>query len=314
MRSMQRSRLGVLAAVVLFPVAGWAATVNVTVGPGFAFAPSSVTIASGDTVQWNWAGAFHTSTSDTSTGAEVWDSGTKSTGSFSHTFNTVGDWPYYCKLHSVPGGTVMNGVVHVAAPAPTLTSINPVAGPTAGGTVVTFTGTNFAAGCGAFFGTTPAASTTVSNSTTILATTPAHAAGTVDVSVSCTGGTPTLPNAFTFAPAPSITNVQPSAAAPGAQVTITGSNFQNGATVTFGSTPSNSLIFVDGSTLRAIVPNVPAGPAAVRVTNPDSQSATFEGFTSLGPAAIPALSGPALLMLLAALMIAGLIALRSSGA
>jgi len=204
-------------------------------------------------------------------------------------------------------------VVHVVAPAPTLTSINPVAGPTAGGTVVTFTGTNFAAGCGAFFGTTPAASTTVSNSTTILATTPAHPAGTVDVSVSCPGGTPSLPNAFTFAPAPSITNVQPSAAAPGTEVTITGSNFQNGATVTFGGTPSNSVIFVDASTLRAIVPNVPAGPAAVTVTNPDSQSATFDGFTSLGQAAIPALSGPALLMLLAALMIAGLIALRTSG-
>jgi hypothetical protein len=33
-------------------------------------------------------------------------------------FNTVGDWPYYCSLHSFPGGSAMNGVVHVLAPAP----------------------------------------------------------------------------------------------------------------------------------------------------------------------------------------------------
>ena len=30
----------------------------------------------------------------------------------------AGDWPYYCAIHSFPGGTAMNGVVHVTAPAP----------------------------------------------------------------------------------------------------------------------------------------------------------------------------------------------------
>src|SRR5438093_7988901 len=103
--------------------AAFCVTVDVTVGPGLNFTPPSVTIAQGDTVRWVWQGALHSSTSDATTGPEVWNSGLLSTGTFSHTFNTVGDWPYYCTLHSFPGGTAMNGVVHVtaAAPAPTPT-------------------------------------------------------------------------------------------------------------------------------------------------------------------------------------------------
>jgi plastocyanin len=195
----------VLIATILFPIAGWAATTNVTVGPLLAFNPSSVTIAPGDTVQWNWVGAFHSSTSNATSGPEFWDSGVISAGTFSHTFSTVGDWPYYCSLHSSPTGTAMNGVVHVvAAAAPTLTGLNPTSGLPAGGTVVTLTGTNFASGCTASFGTTPAASTTVSDSATIFATTPAHSAGVVDVSVACPAGSATLPAAFTFASAAAV--------------------------------------------------------------------------------------------------------------
>jgi plastocyanin len=110
--------------VALFlPAAALCATVDVTVGPGLSFNPSSVTITQGDTVRWIWQGASHTSTSNTNTGPEVWDSGILTTGTFSHTFTTVGDWPYYCSLHSFPGGSAMNGVVHVlaSAPAPTPT-------------------------------------------------------------------------------------------------------------------------------------------------------------------------------------------------
>jgi plastocyanin len=111
-------RIGFLFAMMLGAASAFGATIDVAVGPGFSFSPSSVTIAPGDTVRWVWQGAAHTSTSNTNTGPEVWDSRILSTGTFSHTFTTVGDWPYYCSIHSFPGGTVMNGVVHVAAPAP----------------------------------------------------------------------------------------------------------------------------------------------------------------------------------------------------
>lgn len=102
---------------------------------------------------WVFAGSPHTTTGDATTGPEAWDSGVLSTGVFTHTFTTIGNWPYYCALHSFPGGSAMNGVVRVVAAAPTLTGVNPSSGTTAGGTAVTLTGTNFAgaSGVGAIF-------------------------------------------------------------------------------------------------------------------------------------------------------------------
>lgn len=97
-----------------------AADQTVNVGPGTAFSPPSVSVAPGEKVTWVWAGAIHSSTSDAATGPEVWDSGIISTGSFEHVFTTPGTYPYYCRVHSYPGGTFMNGVVEVVAP-PTLT-------------------------------------------------------------------------------------------------------------------------------------------------------------------------------------------------
>jgi plastocyanin len=98
--------------------AALSATFDVTVGPGLSFNPNNITITQGDTVRWVWQGASHSSTSNTNTGPEVWNSTVLTTGTFSHPFTTVGDWPYYCSVHSSPTGTAMNGVVHVLAPAP----------------------------------------------------------------------------------------------------------------------------------------------------------------------------------------------------
>jgi len=109
----------ILGLLVIAPSIAHAATINVAVGPGLSFSPSTVNINTGDTVSWNWNAATHTSTSNSSTTAEAWDSGFKTTGSFTHTFTHAGDWPYYCQVHSFPGGTAMNGVVHVSAAATT---------------------------------------------------------------------------------------------------------------------------------------------------------------------------------------------------
>ena len=86
----------------------------VNVGPGISFSPSSVNVKVGDTVKFVFFG-LHTSTSDLSSGTDVWNSGTKNSGdTFSHTFAHAGDFKFYCQIHSSPGGNVMNGVVHVA--------------------------------------------------------------------------------------------------------------------------------------------------------------------------------------------------------
>jgi plastocyanin len=112
-----------LASVPLF------ADQTVQVGPGNTFSPSTVTVAPGEAVIWNFQ-AFHTSTSDATTGPEVWDSGFLTSGTFSHNFTTPGTYPYYCQVHSVPGGTMMNGVVVVLGGAtPTATSTIPQATP-----------------------------------------------------------------------------------------------------------------------------------------------------------------------------------------
>ena len=76
-----------------------ATTVMVTVGNGgLFFFPSSVTIHPGDTVQWTFSSSGHSSTSG-SPGAPtgLWDSTILNQGAtFSHTFNSVGSFPYFC--------------------------------------------------------------------------------------------------------------------------------------------------------------------------------------------------------------------------
>jgi len=87
--------------------------------------------------------------------------------------------------------------------APTVSSISPNSGSTAGGTAVTITGTNFLAGPAVSIGGAPATGVNVTSSTTLTAVTPAHASGTVSVSVTNTDGqSGTLANSFTYTAPP----------------------------------------------------------------------------------------------------------------
>lgn len=84
-------------------------------------------------------------------------------------------------------------------PAPTVTSVSPTFGSTAGGTQATILGLNFQAGAGVAFGGAAATGVTVVNSTIITASSPAHSAGTVDVVVTNPDTqTGTLSNGFTY--------------------------------------------------------------------------------------------------------------------
>ena len=80
-----------------------------------------------------------------------------------------------------------SGKVTVTA-APTVSAVSPIAGPIAGGTVVTITGTNLTGATAVKFGTATATFTVVS-ATSVTATAPAGTAGTVDVTVTTAGGT-----------------------------------------------------------------------------------------------------------------------------
>ena len=92
------------------------------------------------------------------------------------------------------------------------TAISPVSGTTAGGTPVTITGTGFLAGATVKLGGTSATGVSVSNSTTITATTAAHAAGAVDVVVTNTDSqSGTLSQGYTYTtpvnPAPTVSGL-----------------------------------------------------------------------------------------------------------
>ncbi len=78
---------------------------------------------------------------------------------------------------------------------PTVTSVVPNSGSTAGGTAVTITGDNFTGATGVTFGGNAATSVVVVNDTTITAVTPSGPAGTASVLVTTSGGT-NAPNTF----------------------------------------------------------------------------------------------------------------------
>lgn len=72
---------------------------------------------------------------------------------------------------------------------PTVTSISPISGPTAGGTSVSINGTGFTGATAVTFGTRPATSFTFNGDTSITAVSPAQTAGVVDVTVTTPYGT-----------------------------------------------------------------------------------------------------------------------------
>jgi hypothetical protein len=84
-------------------------------------------------------------------------------------------------------------------PAPTVTGINPPNGASTGGTPVTITGTNFVSGATVAIGGVAATGVNVGSSTSITATTGAHAAGTVNVVVTNPDAqSGTLTNGYTY--------------------------------------------------------------------------------------------------------------------
>jgi hypothetical protein len=166
--------------------------------------------------------------------------------------------------------------------APTITKISPNSGSTNGGTAVTITGTNFVSGATVTFGGTAATNVTVVSSTSITATTPAYAAGVVNVMVSDSGGSATLTNGFTYVGSPpTISKISPNSGSTngGTAVTITGTNFISGATVTFGGTAATNVTVVSSTSITATTPAHAAGAVNVVVTDSSGSGTLTNGFT-----------------------------------
>jgi IPT/TIG domain len=148
---------------------------------------------------------------------------------------------------------------------PSVTAISPKAGPEAGGTEVTITGTNFSPGSTVHFGSTPASSVKVNSAESITAVSP-KATGTLNVTVTNTGGTSmvTAADKFSFVPAPAVTELSPKQGpeAGGTVVTITGSKFREVSAVKFGSVEAK----FKANSETSIEAEAPAGSGTVNVT------------------------------------------------
>jgi plastocyanin len=181
------------------------------------------------------------------------------------------------------------------AAAPTITGVSPGSGPTSGGLGVTITGTGFTAGATVSIGGTLVAGAAVATSTSITATTPAHAAGAADIVVTNPDGQSSrLAGGFTFdvpviAP-PALAGIAPTSGSTsgGSVVTITGTGFVSGATVSFGSSAATAVTVVGPGSITATAPARSAGSVDVVVANPDGQSSRLTGaFTYVGSAPPP---------------------------
>lgn len=165
-------------------------------------------------------------------------------------------------------------------PPPAVSAVSPSAGSTAGGTSITITGANFLSGATVSVGGVPATNVNWVNSTTMTATTPSGTAGAKDVEVTnpdTSSGTGAA--LFTYAVPPTVTAISPTTGpvTGGTTVTITGSGFVNGATVTLGGVPAANVVFGSSTSLTASTPARGPGTVNVVVTNPNTISGTGSG-------------------------------------
>lgn len=94
-------------------------------------------------------------------------------------------------------------------------------------------------------------------------------------------GIATMHGTITVTAAPTVTSVTPAMGPTtgGTAVTISGADFQNGASVAFGGTAATGVAFVNSGTLTAVTPLQAAGTVDVVVTNPDSGVGTGGVYT-----------------------------------
>ena len=177
---------------------------------------------------------------------------------------------------TTPFGSATDSNAFTYGPPPTITTLSPAAGPTAGGNTIQITGTNFVVGqttvgTGGSFGTIATMTTT-----TITVVVPAYTSGEanpVPVTVTTPYGSVTRTGAYTYVAAPTITSLSPTTGvgSGGTEVTIHGTNFTThgvGVTrVTFGpGRPAPSIDVVSSTEIVVVSPADPTSLPTVGTT------------------------------------------------
>ncbi|MFF7459735.1 IPT/TIG domain-containing protein [Kitasatospora sp. NPDC008115] len=185
-----------------------------------------------------------------------------------------------------PYGAAVGNIVPL-----TVTGISPGHGPATGGTTVTLTGHRLTGTTDVTFDGVPATDVTVVDDSTVTATVPPHAPGTVDVTLTAVGRTFPAKQYTYDIPAPAVSGVAPDHGplAGGTTVTITGTNLTGATAVNFGAVAATAFTVDSDTQITATVPAASAaGPVDVTVTTPGGTSAPGK-FTYDAPA--PAVSG-----------------------
>ena len=170
---------------------------------------------------------------------------------------------------------------------PTVTGVSPSSGATAGGAVVTITGTGFTGSSAVMFGSSAASSFTVVSATTLTAVSPAGS-GTVDVTVTTGGGTSAVSPAdhFTYVPPPTATQAIASKTltqnhAATAFTPVTGSGGASPLSYSVSPTLPTGLSFAPSTGTIAGTPSAAHTATMYTVTVTDANGATATASFSL---------------------------------
>ncbi|MFG2533252.1 beta strand repeat-containing protein [Streptomyces sp. NPDC048516] len=188
---------------------------------------------------------------------------------------------------TAPTGTSTQNVFFTYAPAPVLTTLTPTSGPTAGGNVVTITGTGLSGATAVKFGVNPGV--VLTNTATQITVIAPAGAGTVNVTVTTAGGTSNaLAYTYVAVPVPAISSLSPTSGPTGGGnvVTINGTNLSGATSVLFGGSPATILT----NTATQITVSAPAGTGTVNVTVSTAGGTSNALAYTYVAASVPALS------------------------
>ena len=198
---------------------------------------------------------------------------------------------------TTPGGTSATTAADqfTYLPVPAVTSVAPDAGPVAGGTTVTVTGSGLAQVDAVGFGTGTVSSFTVASDSSLTFSTPPHASGLVPITVTSPGGTSVVGagDSFKAEPVPVVTSITPDAGPTKGKtrVTLTGKGLGNVTAVYFGSVRAGGFQRVSRTELLINAPPG-AGSVPVTVTGPGGVSAVgaTDWFDHVAPAVVTSVS------------------------
>jgi hypothetical protein len=181
---------------------------------------------------------------------------------------------------TTPQGTSITSIADLYAyGVPVVSDVSPDTATLAGGTAVTVTGSGFVPGVVVSFGSVPGTEVSINaTGTSLQVTSPAGAAGSVDLTVTDPAGTSvtSINDLFAYG-APVVNSVAPDAGAllGGNDVILAGNGFVPGLTVYFGDDASSSVTVLAGGTgLYAVAPPGTPGSVDITVTTAQGTSAT----------------------------------------